>query len=75
MITTLGVLRFDPATCEMVLSSTHPHVTVDMVRQHTGWPLKVSDDLTRTPAPTRNELKMIRRFDPAGYWTGNRDEI
>lgn len=70
VITTLGVLRFDPATCEMVLSSTHPHVTVDQVRQSTGWSLKVSDDLTRTPAPTRNELEMIRRFDPDGYWTG-----
>jgi len=70
VITTLGVLRFDPDTHEMMLSSTHPRVTVDQVRQNTGWPLKVADNLTRTPLPTRNELDMIRRFDPEGYWTG-----
>ncbi|MGB5746279.1 MAG: CoA-transferase [Desulfobacterales bacterium] len=70
VITTLGVLRFDSDTREMVLISTHPGVTVDQVRQNTGWPLKVADDLAGTPLPTRNELDMIRRFDPEGYWTG-----
>jgi glutaconate CoA-transferase subunit B len=71
VITTLGVLRFDPATCEMVLSATHPGVTVEQVCQNTGWPLKVADDVDVTPAPTSKELDMIRRFDPAGYWSGD----
>jgi glutaconate CoA-transferase subunit B len=70
VITTLGVLRFDPDSHEMVLSSTHPRVTVDQVRQNTGWPLKVADDLATTPLPTPKELDMIGRFDPEGYWTG-----
>ena len=70
VITTLGVLRFDSHTCEMFLSSTHPGVTVEQVRQNTGWPLKVAGDLDLTPAPSANELEMIRRFDPEGYWTG-----
>jgi glutaconate CoA-transferase subunit B len=70
VITTLGMLRFDPATYEMTLSSIHPHVTVDQVLQNTGWQLKVSDNLDRTPVPSQEELKMIRRFDPEGYWTG-----
>jgi glutaconate CoA-transferase, subunit B len=71
VITTLGVLRFDPATCEMVLSATHPGVTVEQVCQNTGWALKVADDLDVTPAPTSKELAMIRRYDPAGYWSGD----
>jgi glutaconate CoA-transferase subunit B len=70
VITTLGVLRFDSATCEMVLSATHPGVTVEQVCQNTGWPLKIADDLEVTPAPTALELEMIRKFDPAGYWSG-----
>ncbi len=70
VITTLGVLRFDPDTHEMVLTSTHPGVSVERVRRNTGWPLKVAGDLTETPVPTRQELDMIRRFDPGGYWTG-----
>src|SRR5690606_39267320 len=39
VITTLGVLRFDEGTGEMVLASTHPGVTVEQVRANTGWPL------------------------------------
>ena len=71
VITTLGVLRFDPNTCEMVLSSTHPGVNVEQVHQNTGWPLKIADNLDVTPAPTAKELEMIRRFDPEGYWSGD----
>ena len=70
VITTLGVLRFDADTGEMMLSSIHPHIAVDQVLQNTGWQLKVSEKLDRTPAPTPMELEMIRRFDPQGYWTG-----
>ena len=70
VITTLGVLRFDPDTCEMTLSSTHPGVSVDQVSQNTGWQLKVAPDLEITPPPTLQELAMIRQFDPEGYWTG-----
>jgi glutaconate CoA-transferase subunit B len=69
IITTLGVFRFDPGTCETVLSSLHPGVTVEEVQAHTGWPLTVAPDLVRTPPPTARELAMIARFDPNGYWT------
>jgi len=70
VITTLGVLRFDSNTHEMVLSSLHPGVTTEEIGQNTGWPLKVADDLKQTPAPTPEELAIIQQFDPAGYWTG-----
>jgi glutaconate CoA-transferase subunit B len=69
VITTLGVLRFDPETREMVLASTHPGVTVDAVRAHTGWPLACAVEVTETAAPTAAELAVIRRFDPEGFWT------
>jgi glutaconate CoA-transferase subunit B len=70
VITTMGILRFDADTCEMVLSSVHPGVTAEMVCENTGWPLRVSAELNRTPAPTDKELAMLKRFDPKGYWTG-----
>ncbi len=70
VITTLGVLRFDPGSCEMMLKSVHPGVSEETVRSRTGWPLKVAPDLSTTPAPSEEELAMIRHFDPLGYWTG-----
>ena len=70
VITTLGVLRFEPETGEMLLSSIHPGVSIDQIHQNTGWQLKVAPDLETTPPPTPNEMAMIRQFDPEGYWTG-----
>jgi glutaconate CoA-transferase subunit B len=70
VITTLGVLRFDSDTCEMVLSQIHPGVTTGQVVQNTGWPLRIARDLICTSVPEPEELKMLKRFDPHGFWTG-----
>jgi len=71
VITTLGLLRFEPETNEMVLVALHPGVAVDAVMANTGWPLKIAKDLVTTPAPTDTELAILDRFDPDGYWTGD----
>ncbi|HEV8673115.1 MAG TPA: CoA-transferase [Methylomirabilota bacterium] len=72
VITTLGLFRFDPETREMVLASTHPGVTVEEVREETGWPLACAPSVTVTPPPTGEELAVVRRFDPDGFWTRDR---
>ncbi len=71
VITTLGVLRFDPDTREMILASVHPGVAVESVLEATGWPLHVASAVVQTPEPTPEELAMLRRFDPEGFWTGD----
>ena len=71
VITTLGILQFDAQSREMMLVSLHPGVSVDEVRDHTGWPLKITDKLAQTPEPTAEELAMLQRFDPERYWTGS----
>jgi glutaconate CoA-transferase subunit B len=74
VITTLGILRFDPLTREMLLASLHPGVTLAEVHENTDWPLQTADRPELTPAPGREELKMLRRFDPGGFWTGRTAE-
>ena len=70
IITTLGVLRFEPDSKEMVLVSVHPGVSIDMVIANTAWPLKVAKDLFQTLTPTDTELDILCRHDPQGFWTG-----
>jgi glutaconate CoA-transferase, subunit B len=60
VITDLGILRPDPDTCELTLTSVHPGVAVADVLDMTGWPLKVSPDLTTTEPPTDEELAVLR---------------
>ena len=69
VITTLGVLRFDATARETMLASYHPHSSVDEVRANTNWELRVSSDVMMTPAPTDDELAVIREIDPQGFWT------
>ncbi|MEW5725724.1 MAG: CoA-transferase [Thermodesulfobacteriota bacterium] len=70
IVTTLGVFGFDPLTKRAVLTQIHPEVEIETVRRETGWDLCVSPGLVTTPLPTLDELALIRRFDPHGYWTG-----
>ena len=67
VVTGLGVHGFDGATGEMELRSLHPGVTIEQVRENTSWDLRVADGVRETPAPTAEELRLIREeLDPAG---------
>jgi glutaconate CoA-transferase, subunit B len=64
VITTLGILGFDPVTKRMRLEATHPGVSRDTVHEHTGFPLLEADTVTVTESPTADELAMLRALDP-----------
>jgi glutaconate CoA-transferase, subunit B len=68
VITELAVLDFHPTTKRMRLKSLHPGVTMDRVREATGFRLEDGDGPTETAAPTAEELTLLREeVDPAGY--------
>ena len=60
VITDLAVLVSNSETGELTLAATHPGVTVEQVKEATGWDLKVHDVLGRTPEPTDQELTILR---------------
>jgi glutaconate CoA-transferase subunit B len=69
VVTDLGIYHFDE-TGEMRLDSLHPGATLESVRAAMAWRPKVSSDLAQTPAPTAEELHLIRaELDPAGVYT------
>jgi len=69
VITTKGILRFDPHTKEMILHSIHPGVTVKEVIENTRWDLKRASTVEIRKPPTRSELRIIRKQDTHGFWT------
>jgi glutaconate CoA-transferase subunit B len=69
VITTMGVLRFDAKTKEMYLSSYHPGVSIDQIKQNTGWDLKISPDVRETEPPTVKQVEILRKeLDPKGIF-------
>jgi glutaconate CoA-transferase subunit B len=70
VVTGLGVYGFGESG-EMELTSLHPGVSVEQVKENTGWDIRVSGRLTETPPPGDDELRLIREeLDPHGAYTG-----
>lgn len=69
VITDLAVLDFEPVTKRMRLESLHPGVSVDEVRESTGFELLIRDAVPRTPIPTSEQVDLLReRIDPEGQY-------
>ena len=69
VVTDLGIYHFGEDG-QMRLDSLHPGATVEEARNTIGWDLDVAADLATTPAPTSDELRLIRdELDPGGAYT------
>jgi glutaconate CoA-transferase subunit B len=64
VVTDLGIMEPD-ATGELILTALHPNVTIEQVKENTGWDLQVSPTLYTTEVPHENELIILREeLDP-----------
>ncbi len=66
VVTNLCVMDFEPQSKAMRLVSVHPGVTVDVVKEATGFELVVPGSVEETAPPTAEELEFMRRIDPNG---------
>jgi glutaconate CoA-transferase subunit B len=60
VLTDLCVLEPDPKTKELTVVSLHPSVSREQVVESTGWRIKFAENLSTTPAPTAEELNVLR---------------
>lgn len=66
-ITPLCVMDFGEETKRMRLKSVHPGVSVETVKQQTGFELEIPGSVPTTEPPTEEELEVLRtRVDLAG---------
>jgi glutaconate CoA-transferase, subunit B len=69
VISTMGILRFDAETKEMYLASYHPGVTIEQIKENTGWDLKVAADVHETERPDPELICILRdECDPTGIF-------
>lgn len=63
LVTDLG--EFDFVDGHMRITSFHPGVTLEKIQAHTGFTLDISPEVTETPLPDENELRLLRNeIDP-----------
>jgi glutaconate CoA-transferase subunit B len=64
VVTDLCVMDFGGPDHQIRLVSLHPGITVELVRENTGYDIHVSDDVPTTAAPTAEQLAIIAAMDP-----------
>ncbi|MFJ8466964.1 CoA-transferase subunit beta [Streptomyces swartbergensis] len=70
VVSDLGVFDFATADRSLRVASLHPGVTVEQVREATGFELTVPEMVPPTREPTAEELRLMREvLDPAGTRT------
>jgi len=70
VVTTLGILGFDPDSKRMRIEATHAGVSPDTIRQNTGFPLLEAPRIETTEPPSDEELEMLRALDPERRFLG-----
>lgn len=71
IITNLAIMDFEEKTKRMRVISLNPSVTLEQVKENTGFELLVKEKLTTTPEPDAKMLKILREeVDPEKYIIG-----
>lgn len=65
VITDFGILRPHEETEELQLAALYPGVTLEAVRQATGWPLACAARLEQLPPPEARDLEVLRDMQAA----------
>jgi len=69
VFTELGILSRSGAGEELTLTAINEGVSVETVVAATGWPLSVAADIKIIPAPTQQEISLLRdQIDPTGVY-------
>ena len=70
VVTTLGVFGFEPETRRMRVEAMHPGVTVEQVRDDTGFDARRGRAVAVAEPPGDDELSMLRALDPERRFLG-----
>lgn len=60
LVTDLCILRPEPGTNEMIVTSLHPGITRAVVTERTGWPIRFADQVEETAPPSPGDLEVLR---------------
>jgi glutaconate CoA-transferase subunit B len=71
VVTDLGLFGFDEQTKRMKVLALHPGVTLEQVRDNTGFELAVDSKLDVSEPPRPGELAFLRKLDPERLYTAS----
>jgi len=70
VVTQLGVFGFHNKTKEMILENLHPGISIEQVKNNSGFDLLISEDLQETQLPNKEDVELLKELDPTGMAIG-----
>ncbi len=67
VITDLCVMDWKGPKNMLRLVSLHPGISIDQVLENTGFEIHVPENIATTPAPSEEQLQLIRQLDPENW--------
>jgi len=64
VVTDLAIMGFEEKSRRMQVLALHPGVSLEEVRDNTGFELLVADRVETTEPPSERELSVLRHLDP-----------
>ncbi|MHA1933083.1 MAG: CoA-transferase subunit beta, partial [Promethearchaeota archaeon] len=61
IVTPFCIMKFDPETKEAYLDALHPNITIEQVKENTGWELKIAEEVKQLDPPTLKEIEVCRQ--------------
>ncbi len=61
IITPFCIMRFDTITKEAFLEVLHPNITIEQVKENTGWDLKIAEEVKQIDPPPIKEIEICRK--------------
>lgn len=69
VVSTLALMDFDSGSCRMRLKALHPGVSVEDVKENTGFELIIPEHVEQNDAPSNEELRLLREeIDPTKFY-------
>lgn len=69
VVSTMALMDYDPLTCRMRLKGLYPGVSREEVLTATGFELVMPEQLEAVPAPSQEELRLLREeIDPLKFY-------
>jgi glutaconate CoA-transferase subunit B len=69
VVSTLALMDYDADTCWMRLKALHPGVSIEQVKENTGFELIIPDQVGQNDPPSAEELRLLREeIDPTGFY-------
>ena len=70
VISQLGVYGFDDKSKRMQLLSIHPGITIDQIKENSGFEIIIPKKISVTKPPIQKELAILKKIDPTGMVVG-----